>query len=52
MRVSTLWSGLAALLLAALAAAADSPAPSSEVIVTVAAPRAVDPVTRFMCVQS
>jgi hypothetical protein len=35
-----LWSGLAALLLAALVAAADSPSASSEVIVTVAAPRA------------
>lgn len=52
MQVSTLWRGLAALLLAALAAAAGSPSAASEVIVTVAAPRAVDPVTRFMCVHS
>ncbi|GAA5976038.1 hypothetical protein JCM10908_005365 [Rhodotorula pacifica] len=47
MRVPTLWNALAALLLAALATAADSPS-SSEVVVTVATPRAVDPVTRFL----
>lgn len=51
MRIAALWSGLVALLLATLASAAANASPSSsEVIVTVAAPQGIDPVTRFMCV--